>query len=66
MMDRIVEAVEITDGWRYRVRWHGYGADEDTWEPHGNLPPDEVTDFRKQNGIYDYLWSVERSPVPAL
>ena len=55
-MDSIVEAAETTDGWRYRVRWHGYGPDEDTWEPHGNLPPGAVRDFRQQNGLYDYLW----------
>ena len=58
-MDSIVEAVETTDGWRYRVRWHGYGPEEDTWEPHCNLPPEEVKDFRQQNGLYDYSWPTD-------
>ena len=52
--------MDVIDGVRkFRIRWHGYGPDDDTWEPHGHLPPAEVKSFLQENDLYDYSWSTE-------
>ena len=33
----IVGKKRVGRGWRYLVRWEGYGPDDDTWEPLSNL-----------------------------
>ena len=38
-MDFIVQGPRNKDG-KYKVRWVGYGAKEDTWEPAHHLPPE--------------------------
>jgi hypothetical protein len=37
-VDFIVQGPRNKDG-KYKVRWVGYGAKEDTWEPAHYLPP---------------------------
>jgi Chromo (CHRromatin Organisation MOdifier) domain len=38
VIDKLVDFGESADGNRlYRVRWFGYEAIDDTWEPEGNL-----------------------------
>ena len=37
-VQRVVGARRLEDGsWEYRVRWHGYGADQNSWEPVAHL-----------------------------
>ena len=39
VIDKLVDFGDSADGDRlYRVRWLGYEAIDDTWEPEGNLP----------------------------
>ena len=38
-MDFIVQGPRNKDG-KYKVRWVGCGAKEDTWEPAHHLPPE--------------------------
>jgi transposase InsO family protein len=39
VVERLVDHGEGPRGGRvYRVRWYGYGKDQDTWEPEGKLP----------------------------
>ena len=58
VMDKIlaVSGLPTSSNCRYKVRWHGYGAEDDTWEPHSHLPPQAVKSFLKRNGLYDYNW----------
>lgn len=36
-VEKVVGSKRTKAGWLYRVRWKGYGPEEDTWEPKGNL-----------------------------
>ena len=35
---------------RFKVRWKGYGTEDDTWEPYVNLPPEMIKEFLLANG----------------
>ena len=47
-MDRIVQYDAKSN--RYKVRWLGFDASDDTWEPAAHLPMDEVNKFRTRRG----------------
>ncbi|CDS06575.1 hypothetical protein LRAMOSA09103 [Lichtheimia ramosa] len=54
-VDRIVEHKKVAPGtYIYRVRWEGYDADSDTWEPESS--------FTNVQSIHDYWKSVEEEP----
>ncbi len=47
-MDRLMDRRVVRGQEQYLVRWKGYGAHEDTWEPTSNLTnaQDKLRDFR--------------------
>ena len=42
---------------RFKIRWEGYGADDDTWEPYSHLPPQMIKEFLIANDLYDHAWA---------
>jgi hypothetical protein len=50
-VDRIIDHRGEGDNREYRIRWKGYGPEEDTWEPVSNL-------FDSEHSIQEYLSSL--------
>lgn len=48
---------------RFKVRWQGYGEEDDRWEPYSNLPPHMIKEFLLANGLYDHDWPGARCPL---
>ena len=44
-IEKIVDHKDKTQGRRYRVRWYGYDAKDDTYEPATNIPTNFVTRY---------------------
>jgi hypothetical protein len=52
VVDRIVGLRKEQDGIpRYRVRWYGYGREDDTWEPWEHLPEPLVRSYDRRVGL---------------
>jgi hypothetical protein len=51
-IERIVGARKLRDGslW-YKIRWFGYGEDDDTWEPEKHLPKGLVRKYHRKTGL---------------
>jgi hypothetical protein len=45
-VDFIVEGPRMDDG-MYRVRWGGFGSEDDTWGPTDHLSPDLVAEYNE-------------------
>jgi Chromo (CHRromatin Organisation MOdifier) domain len=52
VIDKVVGLHKADDGtWRYKVRWYGYTAADDTWEPADHLPGNMVRRYHSRVGI---------------
>ena len=51
--ERIIKSVKRRGKVHYQVRWKGFGAESDTVEPEGNLPPWLLEQFRCDSGVVD-------------
>jgi Chromo (CHRromatin Organisation MOdifier) domain len=52
VVDLVVGLRKEQDGIpRYRVRWYGYGRDDDTWEPREHLPEPLVRSYDQRVGL---------------
>ena len=49
--ERIIKSVRRRGKVHYQVRWKGFGAESDTVEPEGNLPPWLLEQFRCDSGV---------------
>ena len=47
IVEKLVGERVINGVTHFRVRWRGYSAKQDTWEPETNLPPLIVNDYRE-------------------
>ena len=41
---------------KYKVRWKGYSADYDTFEPRDNIHPDLIKEYEVENNVYVHGW----------
>ena len=55
-IEKIAEAEEGL----FKVRWAGYGEEDDTWEPWHHLPPTMIKEYLLANGLYDHEWTGAR------
>ena len=51
--ERIIKSVKRRGKVHYQVRWKGFGAQSDTVEPEGNLPPWLLEQFGCDSGVVD-------------
>jgi Chromo (CHRromatin Organisation MOdifier) domain len=52
VIDKIVGLRKADDGtWSYKVRWYGYTAADDTWEPAYHLPGNMVRRYHRRVGL---------------
>ncbi|CAL8085683.1 unnamed protein product [Orchesella dallaii] len=48
-VEKILKKRKGTDGkFMYFIKWEGYGAKENTWEPEENLPAHLISEFEKE------------------
>ena len=55
-IDRIVDCKGEVFNRKYKIRWKGFTADHDTWEPRSNVHPDAIKEFEVANNLYDHSW----------
>ena len=48
VIERVMAHKESPEGRLYRVRWHGYTARDDTWEPRRHLPANFVKRYERR------------------
>jgi hypothetical protein len=53
VIDRLISHARSEDGhgWLIRVRWAGFGADGDTWEPAENLPANILQKYERRKRL---------------
>jgi hypothetical protein len=52
LIEKIVGAKRQNDeSHLYRIRWYGYGREEDTWEPSHHLPKSMLRRYHKRTGL---------------
>jgi hypothetical protein len=52
VIERIFGARQLRDiSLRCKIRWFGYGKDNDTWEPEKHLPKDLVRKYHRKTGL---------------
>jgi Chromo (CHRromatin Organisation MOdifier) domain len=52
LFERITGMKKLNDGTlRYKVRWYGYGPEDDTWEPSAHLPASSLRRLKSQDRV---------------
>ena len=49
VVQMIVKKARFPDGTKYLIRWKGWAAAHDTWEPASNIAPELLTDFADEH-----------------
>jgi hypothetical protein len=53
VVERIIDHADEPGGERlFRVRWYGYGEDEDTWEQEGEIPRQFIRRYWRSKNNY--------------
>lgn len=45
---------------KFKVRWQGYGEEDDTWEPWSHLSPTLIQEYLLTNSLHDHQWEGAR------
>ena len=52
VVEKIVRTKRQSNGSHlYRIRWYGYGREEDTWEPREHLPEAMIRRYHRRTGL---------------
>ena len=61
-VSKILDARGETGSREFLIRWKGYGAEHDLWEPRKNIHPELISEYLHANNLYDHEWPGERCP----
>lgn len=55
-VEKVIDSKKIKGKLHYLIRWKGYSADSDTWEPENTLScPDLIQKFENEVNFYLYI-----------
>ena len=56
VVDHIVNHKGTMSKRMFLIRWAGYDATHDSWQPRSNVHPDLIKEYEVAKGVYDFNW----------